>query len=146
MIQKTSDYISWLKTYIEETYKTPILENFLDLQIQDIKKGEITYSCKIKDMHSRFYGFAHGGALASICDIAMGMSCITLDKLVVTIDMNISYIKNVRAGETIIAKGKVISEGKTIMRAIGEIYYNEQLLVKSQASYFIKGTFRGNNM
>jgi uncharacterized protein (TIGR00369 family) len=146
MIQKKTEYLSWLKNYLEETYQKPILENFLNLHILDIEKGKITYSYTIKDLQTNFYGFAHGGALASICDVAMGVSCITLGKQVVTIDMNISYIKNVPVGNTLIAKGEVISAGKTIMRAIGEIYHNEQLLVKSQASYFIMGDFHKNNM
>jgi acyl-CoA thioesterase len=40
------------------------------------------------------------------------------------------------------AIGKVISCGKTIMRASGEIYDDQdQLLVSSQASYFVTGDF-----
>jgi acyl-CoA thioesterase len=142
MVQKSTEYLNWLKKYLEETYQKPNLENFLNLQILNIEKGKVTYSCTIKDLQTNIYGFVHGGTLASICDVAMGVSCITLDKLVVTIDMSISFIKNVTAGNTLIAKGKVISSGKTIMRAIGEIYHNEQLLVRSQASYFVKGDFQ----
>jgi uncharacterized protein (TIGR00369 family) len=146
MVQKNTEYLNWLKNYLEETYQKPNLENFLNLQILNIEKGKIAFSCNINDMQTNIYGFTHGGTLASICDVAMGVSCITLDKLVVTIDINISYIKNVPAGNTLIAKGEVISSGKTIMRAIGEIYHNDQLLVRSQASYFVKGDFQTKNI
>ncbi len=145
MIQGTEEYLLWLENYLEATYQKPILENFLNLLILGIEKGKITYSCTIKDYQTNFYGFTHGGVLASICDVAMGVSCISLGKQVVTIDMNISYIKNVPLGSNLIAKGKVISVGKSIMRATGEIYHDEELLVKSQASYFIKGDFHKNN-
>lgn len=134
-------HLSWIKKYIEETYQTQILENFLDLKVVELADGKITYSTEIADKHSNFYGFVHGGTLASISDIAMGMSCITLGKRVVTIDMNISYIKNAPTGSTLIAIGQVISNGKTIMRAVGEIYHGEQLLIRSQASYFVTGEF-----
>ncbi len=138
----SKQYIEWLKNHLKETYKTPILENFLELEIVAIKEGEVTYTSKIIDKHCNMYGFVHGGTLASISDIAMGVACITHGKRVVTIDMNVSYIKNTPVGSTITAIGSVISNGRTIMRASGEIYNaQKQLLVKSQASYFVTGDF-----
>ena len=145
-MQEKTEYLSWLKKYLEKAYQKPILENFLNLHMLDIEEGKANYKYTVKDMQTNFYGFAHGGVLASICDIVMGVSCITLDKQVVTIDMNISYIKNVPVENTLIAKGEVISAGKKIIRATGEIYHNEQLLVKAQASYFVKGNFYKNNL
>jgi acyl-CoA thioesterase len=71
----------------------------------------------------------------------MGISCVTMGKRVVTIDMSISYIKGAPVGSTITAIGRVISSGKTIMRTVGEIFNEQQLLVRSQASYFVTGTF-----
>ena len=135
------EHISWLKKYLKETYQAPILENFLNLQILEIEEGKVTLSSKIVDLHSNFYGFIHGGTLSSICDVAMGVACITLEKRVVTIDMSISYIKNAPAGSTLTAVGKVISDGRTIMRAVGEVYFGQQLLARSQASYYVTGNF-----
>ncbi len=136
-------YLEWLENYIKETYKTPILENFLGLEAVKIDDGKIIFKTKIIDKQCNMYGFIHGGTLASLSDIAMGMACITQGKRVVTIDMNISYIKNAPAGSTVTAVGSVISSGRTIMRSSGEIYdENNQLLVKSQASYFVTGEFK----
>ncbi|AGL01608.1 PaaI family thioesterase [Desulfoscipio gibsoniae] len=137
------DHLSWMRNYLEQIYQTPILENFLKLQIIEIEEGKIIYSTKIIDRHCNRYGFIHGGTLASISDVAMGVSCQTLGKRVVTIDMSISYIKNAptATGTTLTAVGKVISNGKTIMRAIGEIFNKQELLVRSQASYFVIGDF-----
>lgn len=132
-------YLSWLRNYI---YKTPILGNNLELQVCELTEGKIIYSLKITEKHSNIYGTVHGGTLASISDIAMGVSCMTLDKSVVTIDMVISYIKNAPMGSTLTAVGKVVSNGKTIMQAVGEIFNEgQQLLVRSQASYFVRGSF-----
>ncbi len=131
----------WLQNYLKETYDTPILENFLGLEVSALEEGKIVYTSKIVDRHCNMYGFIHGGTLASVSDIAMGVACITLGKRVVTIDMNISYIKNAPAGSTITAIGQVVSNGRTIMRATGEIYCDGQLLVRSQASYFVTGEF-----
>ncbi len=141
----SQDHLLWIRTYLKEMYQTPILENFLDLQIVEVAEGKVIYSAKMIDKHSNLYGFVHGGTLASISDVAMGVSCITLGKRVVTIDMSISYIKNAPTGNTLTAVGEVISNGRTIMRAAGEIYSGQQLLTRSQASYFVTGNFNEND-
>ena len=143
MIQK---HLGWVQNYLKEIYKTPILENFLELEIVEIEAGKIVYRTKVIDNHCNMYGYVHGGTLASISDVVMGVSCITLGKRVVTVDMNISYIKNTSTGSTLTAVGEVISNGKTIMRATGQIFDEQgQLLVRSQASYFVTGDFCEND-
>ncbi|MDD3080562.1 MAG: hypothetical protein PHH37_15880 [Paludibacter sp.] len=52
----------------------------MDFRILDLRKGEISYEYILKDFQTNFYGSAHGGVLASVCDVAMGVSCITLGK------------------------------------------------------------------
>lgn len=142
----SQEHISWLRNYLKETYQTPILENFLELQVIELEEGKVIYRTKIIDKHCNLYGFVHGGTLASISDVAMGGSCITLRKRVVTIDINVSYIKNAPVGSTLTAVGEVISNGNTIMRASGEIFNEQQqLLVRSQASYFVTGDFCEND-
>ncbi len=140
------EHLSWLHKYLLETYRAPILENFLQLEIVELAEGRFTCKTKIVDKHCNIYGFVHGGTLASLSDIVMGVSCITLKKRVVTIDMNNSYIKNSPVGCSLTAVGEVISNGKTIMRASGQIFNEQQqLLVRSQASYFVTGDFCEND-
>lgn len=140
------EHLSWLREYYKEIYKTPILENFLELQVVELAEGKSVFCTKTIDKHGNIYGTVHGGTLASISDIVMGTSCLTLGKKVVTIDMNISYIKSAPTGSTITATGEVVSNGKTIMRTTGEIFDEQnQLLVRSQASYFVTGDFVEDN-
>jgi acyl-CoA thioesterase len=137
------DYLSWLLEYYKEIYQTPILENFLGLEIVELIEGKSIFCTKTTEKYSNMYGTVHGGTLASISDIVMGASCITLGKKVVTIDMNTSYIKSVPSGSILTATAEVISNGNTIMRAVGEILdENNQLLARSQASYFVIGDFK----
>jgi acyl-CoA thioesterase len=142
----TNKHLDWLREYCKEIYQTPILENFLDLQIIELAEGISILGMRTAEKHSNIYGTVHGGTLASIADVAMGSSCLTLGKRVVTIDMNISYIKSAPEGSALTAIGEVISNGKTIMRAVGEIFDEQnQLLVRSQASYFVTGDFTEND-
>ncbi len=141
----SQEYLSWLREYYRKLYQTPILENFLELEIIDLEKGKSSFRAETTKMHGNMYGTVHGGTLASIADIVMGTSCLTLGKRVVTIDMSISYIKSPPVGSKLTAKGKVISKGKTIMRAVGEIYdEQDQLMAKSHASYYVTGDFGEN--
>jgi len=142
----SKEHLLWVRNYLKEIYKTDILENFLELQVVEIAEGKIKYRTKIIDKHCNIYGFVHGGTLASIADVVMGVCCITLGKRVVTLDMNISYIKNVPTGSTLTAVGEVVSNGKTIMRSVGEIFNEQQqLLVRANASYFVTGDFCEND-
>lgn len=141
----TIKHLDWMRNHLKDIYKTPILENFLGIQIEELGIGKAKYKIKIDDKHCNIYGYVHGGTLASISDVAMGVSCVTLGKLVVTIDMSISYIKNVPAGSTLTVIGEVINNGKTIMRATGQVYdENMQLLASSQASYYVTGDYDDN--
>jgi len=134
-------HLLWMKNYFKRIYKTPVLENFLGLELVELEEGNVTYRFKAAEKHCNLYGTVHGGALASIADVAMGVACVSLGKRVVTIDMNVSYIKNAPVGSTLVATGQVVSSGKTIMRVAGQIYHGQQLLVRAQASYFITGNF-----
>jgi uncharacterized protein (TIGR00369 family) len=140
------EHLFWLEGYLKKAYQNNILENFLELQVGELSEGIVSFKTKIIDKHCNIYGFVHGGTLASFADVAMGVSCITLGKRVVTIDMSVSYIKNAPAGSILTVQGSVISNGKTIMRASGEIYNEQkQILVRSQASYFVTGDFCEND-
>lgn len=136
------EHLSWLNNYFKELYQTPILENNLNLEVENLSNGEAVLSAKIAEQHGNLYGYVHGGTLASIADVVMGVACTTWGKRVVTIDLNISFIKGAPIGSKLTAFGKVISNGNTIMRATAEIFNEQQeLIVRSQASYFNTGDF-----
>ncbi len=138
----SKEYLLWFYNYLKEIYQTPILENFLGLEVIEIMEGKVKYRIKIIDKHCNVYGFVHGGTLASISDAVMGASCSTMGKRSVTTDMSISYIKNVTTGSILTAVGEVISNGATIMRAVAKIFDEEQqLLVSAHGSYFITGNY-----
>lgn len=136
------EHLLWLEKHLKEVYNSSILENFLGLEVVELSEGKVIYKAKVAELHCNMYGNIHGGTFASIADVAMGVSCISMGKRVVTIDMSISYIKNATKGTILTAVGEVISNGKTIMRAVGKIYdENQQLLIRAQASYFVNGLY-----
>jgi len=137
----TPEHLEWVRSFFPEMVQQPGLDKFMGLHIVEVLEGRVVLSMEVAQQHSNIYGAVHGGTLASIADVAMGFPCVTLGKRIVTIDMNISYIKSAPTGSTLTAVGKIISNGNTVIRSEGEIYNGEELLVKSQASYFIIGNF-----
>lgn len=136
----TPEHLEWVRNYLIEVYQQPGLDKFLGLQIVEVAEGKVVLSMEVAEEHGNIYGSVHGGTLASLADVAMGFPCVTMGKRIVTIDMNISYIKGAPTGSTLTAVGELISNGNSILRSEGAIYNGEELLVKAQASYFIIGS------
>lgn len=134
-------HLTWLRTYLENMYQNPILENFLGFEIVELADGKVVYRMQVIDKHCNKYGTVHGGTLASIADTVMGIVCVTKGKRVVTLDMSTSYIKNTSVGSILTAVGEVVSNGKTIVRTVCDIFHEEQLLVRSHGSFYVIGNF-----
>lgn len=49
--------------------------------------------------------------------------------------MKLNYLLPGRIGDRLIAKGKIIKEGKSLMIVEGEIYSGEKLIVKGIGTY-----------
>lgn len=134
-------HLDWVKEYFRKSAGTDVLENFLGLRITRLAEGRAACAMKAQPRHGNIYGTVHGGTLAAVSDFAMGVACVTTGRRVVTIDMNVSYIKGAPAGSSLTAVGEVVSSGKRIMRAEGKIYSGRQLLARAQASYYVTGEF-----
>lgn len=141
----TKAHLNWVKDYFRKACRTPVLENFLGAEVVSLAEGRSVCRMKTDAGHANIYGTVHGGTLAALSDFAMGVACVSTGRRVVTIDMNISYIKGAPSGGALKAEGEVISSGKRIMRAEGKIYSGRQLLVRTQASYYVTGEFHSGD-
>lgn len=115
----------------------------LDMQVAGLGDREATIIIPvIREKHTNYDGFIHGGALATMADMAMGVACATTGKRVWTIEMNTNFIKNVKQGNKVTAVGKVVHSGKTTMVAEVEIRDEKQnLLVIGRGTYYVSGYF-----
>ncbi|MBE6079486.1 MAG: PaaI family thioesterase [Veillonella sp.] len=86
--------------------------------------------------HGNFIGNVHGGVYMSLADTVMGVSCFTLGKRVVTLEMKGNFIKAVKAGEKLRAVGNVEHNGNRTMVTTGRLYNTVGDLV-----YMSTGTF-----
>lgn len=136
--EKTSVLEDAIQTFYD---KNPFVKH-LDMQIESIEDGKTRLSMLVDaDTHTNFYGFAHGGALASLVDTAMGSACLSIGKKVVTIEMNFNCIKPASAGQKITAEGYILHNGKKTIVAESEIRgEDDSLIVKARGTFFVIGT------
>ncbi|MCX7781916.1 MAG: PaaI family thioesterase [Negativicutes bacterium] len=131
-----------LKQHLLKIYKHNPFVCLLEMTIEDLAEGMVEFSMPVReDKHTNLFSMAHGGAIASLADTAMGVSCATLNKRMVTLDMNINFIKSAKPGETVRATGRVIHNGSKTMVAECEIRGEEGLLAKARGTFFVTGKF-----
>jgi acyl-CoA thioesterase len=105
-----------------------------------IGNGKAVVELEIESKHKQALGTAHGGVIASILDSAAGLSVnsylIKQNKIAVTAEMNISYLKPVKEGK-LIAEGKIISSGSRLLVAYSEAKQNDELVAICTATYYV---------
>jgi len=133
-----------MKDWISRRYFSisgqPIFEQFLKPELTELSLGNSTVSMRIGEEHLNAVRMVHGGVLASLADLAMGVACITYDKQVVTSDLHVTYIGNVGIGSTLKAVAKVLHNGKTLIRVSCAIFdETDRLLTSAFATFFVVG-------
>lgn len=131
----------WLKRFIDIFYDNNSYVKLLGMRITKLGEDQAELSMSINaDKHTNVYAIAHGGALASLADTVMGVACSTTGKRVVTLEMNMNFIKEVRSQAEIKASGKVIHNGKSTMIVEAEIIDSDNnLIAKGRGTFLVTG-------
>jgi uncharacterized protein (TIGR00369 family) len=133
----------WLKELLLSIHDRNLFAKYLGMEIVDMHKGDSTVSMLITDKHTNIRGVSHGGALVSLADMAMMLSCATLGRRTVTLDLNISFVRRVSDGFTVRAHSRVIHSGKTTMVVEGKITDgSRRLLAIARGTFFATGEYR----
>lgn len=134
-----------IKEYLVGTYdKNPFVHS-LKMEIVDVGAGraELTMPV-IQELHTNLYGVAHGGSVASVADTAMGVACATLGKRVVTLELNINFLRGATVQPAVRAIGTVIHDGSRTMVVECEVLdQKNELIAKARATFFVIGRFEG---
>jgi uncharacterized protein (TIGR00369 family) len=115
-------------------------DHFIHPQLIELKDGEAEVHWQPKPIHLNRFGSVHGGTFAGLIDTVAAITALTKLKRIVTIELNVSYIKAANISTKIIAKGKVIHAGKSLLRVVVDLYNEEQqLLTKGNLTFFVLG-------
>ncbi len=97
---------------------------YLGFEVTLIAEGRLEGELLLGPGHRQHMGFAHGGLIATLCDIVAGLSAVTLvpkEHHVVTVELKVSYL-NPGVGEKLLAKGWVLKQGSRLNFCEAEVF------------------------
>lgn len=127
------------KNILKKYNETNQFGNFLKLNLNLIKPGEVNYTVKVKNEHLATLNSAHGGFLAAIFDQVVGTAALSKavleNNVVSTVEFKINYLKPAFLNDELTGFGKLISNGKRLYTVEGKIFnQNKELLVTGIAT------------
>ena len=114
--------------------------SLLGMELVAVKKGWAKIRLPLTEKLANGIGLAHGGAIFSPADSAVGMALVGLlnkDESISTLEMKINFLKPLKGGE-IVAEAKIVHRGT--MTAIGDVEVRDEdhnLVAKGLATYAI---------
>ena len=132
-----------LQEYFQDVYKINSFVKLLDMRLTHIEPGIAELTMPVDPAkHTNLYSMAHGGALVSVADTAMGVACASLERRVATLDLNMNFIKPALSGTQVRAVGRVIHNGRQTMVVECDVLgANDGVLVKARGTFFVVGQF-----
>ena len=91
-----------------------------------IGHGEATVELPFRSDLTQQHGFVHAGIVTMIVDTACGYAALSLMPLtaaVLTVEYKVNFLSPA-LGEKLIARGRVIKPGHTLMICLGEVHAN----------------------
>ena len=109
---------------IQASFDKQGLMSTLGASILHIAPGAVDIALLASPSVSQQHGFVHAGAVAAIADTAAGYAALSLMPLgagVLTTEFKINLVAPA-AGERIVARGRVIKAGRTLILAQTEVF------------------------
>jgi len=110
------------------------------MKLITVEEGKTTFELEVKKEFFNSIGVVQGGLISIIADAAMGVACGTLldeEYRFYTIEFKINFFKPVKEGK-LIAYGKVVNKGKTVVYTEAEVYNSKsQLIAKAVGSCLV---------
>jgi len=124
-----------IKKYVQSNH----FGKLLGMNFEIYSPGRIRYSMTIEEKHLATPIAAHGGAIASLIDAALGVACLSAvfndGKLVSTLELSIKYLKPAILGATIVAKADVISKGNRILVSEVKVFDDTTLIAIGSGTF-----------
>lgn len=116
------------------------LHELLGLRLVVAKDGRGAVELTVTERHLRTFGMVHGGIVATLLDASMGVAAMTRapqDHDVVTVQLNVNFIRAAWEGETLSATGELLHSGRRTAVGRGEIHTSGGALVASGTATFM---------
>jgi acyl-CoA thioesterase len=121
------------------TTKAPSFARHVGMTIDEAAAGRARCSLVMQDHHRNSTGVAHGGALFTLADTAMGAALVaTMDEgeICATIEIKIGYFKPVFEG-TLVCEAVILNKGKSVASLEATIRNGEALVGKASGTFSV---------
>ncbi len=126
---------------IEFYHKNAFLE-YIHAEYVPVSGGKIQLELTVEAEHTNLYGIIHGGVLMTLADTACGAACLALNKKVVTINLGMDFMHSVPLTTRLIARGRVLHNGRHTMTCECEISDADgKLYAKAHGTFYVLGKF-----
>ncbi|PKR80507.1 PaaI family thioesterase [Brumimicrobium salinarum] len=113
---------------------------FLEMDLEVLNEGEVKYTLNIKEKHLATPIAAHGGVVAGLIDGTLGVAALSIagknNKVVSTVELHVNYLKPVVLDDQLVAIGKVISAGKSLIYVEASVTNQNDVLVAKASGTF----------
>lgn len=108
---------------IRELYSTnAFMMDYFHIHIDEIHCGSARVSMVLdENIHNNHRHRIHGGVFAALADSVTGVTAATVGAAVVTVNMNLNFIRTAKSGEKITMDGRIIHLGHTTIVEEGEM-------------------------
>ncbi len=111
----------WMRAAVKRS--VPLLDH-LNIRPLSAGDGRSEFEMTVEVFHLRTMGLLHGGATAALLDTAVGFAAVTVappKHHVVTVQLNVNFVRPVKQGETLRATGKIEHAGQRTAVVHGEV-------------------------
>ena len=108
--KETTDALAELRARAEGE---PIA-SFLKMRLLELSPGYAKVSIKLTHEYENYNGLVFGGIIMSVADEAFGYAVNSVDHPSVATQFNIHFIAAARAGDELIAEGRLVKNGKRV--------------------------------
>jgi uncharacterized protein (TIGR00369 family) len=114
----------------------PPVAELIGVEVEEVGGGESVMTMVAEERHSNPMGTIHGGILCDLADAAMGVaffSTLEPGESFTTLELKINFLRPFWTGK-LIARGRVVSRGRTVGMAECAIYDEQERLIARSSS------------
>ena len=109
---------------------------YIGMHLRKQENGEAEVELTVEKHHLNSQNIVHGGVLLSMMDLAMGAAASSFGGSVVTMDVQYRFFRPAHLGDSIVAQGHVLKNGKTIAVTKGTVYSDDTVLGEASGQFF----------
>lgn len=122
------------------------LHELLDFEPIEAVDGRARVELRVDQPHMRSLAIMHGGVFAALLDAAQGMAASSAAPSgcdVVTVQLNVNFLRSVGVGERLVATGEVLHSGRRTAVTRGEVRTSEGALAATGSATLMFLSIKG---